>query len=97
MFFQKNLKKKKKNCYRLNTIFFHRFFYYHLHFESNVRNIPIEIMNRDEFQIQSLVIVATLSIMMWKKIYFHIAQTIVNKKKNIVTEKHARCNTIIGS
>lgn len=54
-------------------------------------------MNRDEFQIQSLVIVATLSIMMWKKIYFHIAQTIVNKKKNIVTEKHARCNTIIGS
>lgn len=52
-------------------------------------------MNRDEFQIQSLV--ATLSIMMWKKIYFHIAQTIVNKKKNIVTEKHARCNTIIGS
>lgn len=32
-----------------------------------------------------------------EKIYFHIARTIVNKKKkNIVTEKRARCNTIIS-
>lgn len=49
MFFQKNLKKKKKELSSPQHDLFPSLFLLPSPLRSNVRNIPIEIMNRDEF------------------------------------------------